>query len=174
MLYASMLLDKLRNRSDLRADLIISHAGARVWEYELPEVSINSFPFRRYQADDLFAAPASGSSNYMGMIIVPCSMGSLARMANGISNDLMTRAADVMLKERKKLILVTREAPLSQIHLRNMLSLTEAGAIVCPASPGFYHKPANMEELLNNTVERVLSLAGIESERYQWGNDAKN
>jgi 4-hydroxy-3-polyprenylbenzoate decarboxylase len=103
------------------------------------------------------------------MIICPCTMGTLGRIASGISSDLMTRSADVMLKERKKLILVPREAPLNLIHLTNMKLLTEAGAIICPASPSFYSKPATIEDLAMTVVDRVLSLAGFNLETFSWG-----
>ncbi len=112
---------------------------------------------------------ASGSAKYTTLIICPCSMGTLARIASGISNDLVTRAADVMLKERRKLILVTRDTPLSLIHLNNMKTVTEAGAIVCPASPSFYSKPQTFEELAATVIDRVIDLAGLEQDTYRWG-----
>jgi flavin prenyltransferase len=103
------------------------------------------------------------------MIIIPCSMGTLGRIASGVSGDLMTRSADVMLKERKKLILVTRETPYNLIHLNNMKLLTEAGAIIFPASPSFYSKPDTIEALVMTVVDRVLRLAGLQTEGYRWG-----
>jgi len=103
------------------------------------------------------------------MIICPCSMGTLARIASGISNDLTTRAADVVLKERRKLILVTRDTPLSLIHINNMKTVTEAGGIICPASPSFYSKPQSFEELASTVIDRVLDLAGLELASYRWG-----
>jgi 4-hydroxy-3-polyprenylbenzoate decarboxylase len=96
-------------------------------------------------------------------------MGTLARIATGVSNDLITRAADVMLKERRRLILVTRDTPLSLIHLNNMKTVTEAGAIVCPASPSFYSRPQTMEELAATVIDRVIDLAGLEQSSYRWG-----
>ncbi len=125
-----------------------------------------------YNPADLFAPMASGSAGYDTMIICPCTMGTLGRIASGVSSDLLTRAADVMLKERKKLILVPRETPLSLIHLSNMKFITEAGAIICPASPSFYSKPATIEALAMTVVDRILTLAGFEIETFNWGSDS--
>jgi 4-hydroxy-3-polyprenylbenzoate decarboxylase len=109
-----------------------------------------------------FDAPfASGSAAPEALVVVPCSMGTLGRIAGGTSDDLLTRAADVMLKERRKLILVPRETPLSLIHLRNMLAVTEAGAVVMPAAPGFYHRPQRVEELVDFIVSRILDHLGV-------------
>ncbi len=105
---------------------------------------------------DLFAPPASGSHDYDGLVVIPCSMGVVGRLASGVSNDLVTRAADVCLKERRKLILVIRETPLSLIHLRNLTTLTEAGAIVLPAAPAFYDDPKSINELVDFIIDRVL------------------
>jgi flavin prenyltransferase len=102
------------------------------------------------------------------MIVCPCSMGLLARIATGVSNDLVTRAADVILKERRRLILVPRDTPLSLIHLRNMTTLTEAGAIICPAMPSFYSRPTSFEALAATVIDRVLDLAGLELDTYRW------
>ena len=105
------------------------------------------------------------------MIIIPCTVGTLGRIASGQASDLITRTADVMLKERRKLILVTREAPLSLIHIRNMETITLAGGVICPANPGFYHKPTSLEDLVGSVVDRVLKVAGLELDGYQWGSD---
>ena len=125
-----------------------------------------------YQPGNFFAPMASGSAGYDAMIVCPCTMGTLGRIAAGVSSDLLTRAADVMLKERKKLILVPREAPFSLIHLNNMKLLTEAGAIICPASPSFYSKPATIEDVAMTVVDRVLALAGFDLESYAWGSSS--
>lgn len=111
---------------------------------------------------DYFSPPASGSFRHDGMVIVPCSMGTAARIAQGISDDLVTRAADVCLKERRRLILVPRETPWSLIHLRNMTQLAEAGAVILPANPGFYHKPQTIEDLVDHIVARILQQLGID------------
>jgi 4-hydroxy-3-polyprenylbenzoate decarboxylase len=103
------------------------------------------------------------------MFVVPCSMGTLGRIASGISDDLITRAADVVLKERRKLILVARETPYNLIHIKNMETVTLAGGIICPATPSFYSKPKTMEELAMTVVNRMLDLAGIDNKSYRWG-----
>jgi len=112
---------------------------------------------------------ASGSANYGTMIICPCSMGTIGRIATGISNDLTTRAADVILKERRKLIIVARETPLSLIHINNMKIITEAGGIICPATPSFYSKPQTFEALAATVIDRVLTLSGLDNKSYSWG-----
>jgi len=140
-----------------------------VWEYEIGSKSYNDYPFETIEPNDFFSGPASGSAGYSNMIICPASMGTIGRIAAGISNDLITRAADVMLKERKQLIVVPREAPYNLIHLRNMTSLTEAGAVVLPASPSFYSKPKTIEEAAATVVERILKVAGIDYDGFSWG-----
>lgn len=113
---------------------------------------------------DYFTPPASGSFRHDGMVIIPCSMGTAGRIAHGVSDDLLTRAADVCLKERRKLILVVRETPLNLVHLRTLTALTEAGAVVLPASPAFYHRPRSIEELVDTVVARVLQQLGVEQQ----------
>ena len=130
---------------------------------------MNNTPFKVYGKEDFFAPFASGSAGYDALIICPCSMGTLGRIASGISNDLITRAADVLLKERKKLICVVRETPYNLIHLRNMTAVTEAGGIICPATPSFYSKPQTIEEAAETVVDRALQLAGIDIKTYRWG-----
>jgi 4-hydroxy-3-polyprenylbenzoate decarboxylase len=125
-----------------------------------------------FSDDDRGALPASGSRRTSGMVICPCSMGTVAAIAGGTSRSLVERAADVTLKERRKLVLVPREAPLSLVHLRNLLSVTEAGAVVVPASPGFYHRPTQIGELVDFLVQRILDQLGIEIEiARRWGGD---
>ena len=119
-----------------------------------------------------FNAPfASGSAKYDTMIIIPCSMGTLGRIAHGISNDLISRAADVVLKERRKLIAVVRDTPFNLIHINNMKIVTEAGGIICPASPSFYSITKTIEEAAQTVVSRVLDLAGLEHESYRWNEE---
>jgi 4-hydroxy-3-polyprenylbenzoate decarboxylase len=113
---------------------------------------------------DYFTPPASGSFRHSGMVIIPCSMGTVGRIAGGISNDLTTRAADVCLKEKRKLILVVRETPWNLIHLRNMTALAEAGATVLPAAPAFYNRPRTIEDLVDTIVARTLQALGVEQE----------
>jgi 4-hydroxy-3-polyprenylbenzoate decarboxylase len=146
----------------------MSDPARKVWQHEIGTV-FDHRPFDLYDKNDFVAPFASGSANYDTMIICPCSMGTLGRIAHGLANDLMTRAADVMLKERRKLILVARETPLSLIHINNMKLVTEAGGIICPAVPSFYSKPASVEELAGTVVSRVLQLAGLGGSHYVWG-----
>lgn len=162
-IYAHLLLEKLRGLSDSWEEVavVVSDTAEKVWQYELPEVPLDTRPFARYMTDNFFAPMASGSGGYDAMIIIPCSVGTLGRIAAGTAGDLMTRAADVILKERKKLILVLREAPYSLLHLKNMVTITEAGGIICPAAPGFYHNPSTIDELCSTVVNRTLSLAGV-------------
>ena len=170
-IYGKLLLEKLDSLRDQISDcdVIFSENSIQVWEFELGPFDPSSVPFTIYDPNDFFAPMASGSAGYDTMIICPCTVGTLGRIAAGLSNDLMTRAADVMLKERRRLILVPREAPFSLIHLQNMKFLTEAGAIICPAAPSFYSKPGTIEELAMTVVDRVLSLAGFEFPNYSWG-----
>lgn len=171
-IYAKVLLDKITKLRDQfnEVSLVMSDNAREVWTLELGNKDFETYSFKTYSKNDFYAPFASGSAKYNTLIICPCSMGTLARIASGISNDLITRAADVMLKERRKLILVTRDTPLSLIHINNMKTLTEAGAIICPASPSFYSKPKTFEELAATVVDRVIDLAGIEQDSYRWGN----
>jgi len=169
-IYAKVLFAKLINLKDQIESIgvIFSGNAKDVWEYELGNKSYDQLPFKIYDKNDFFAPFASGSAKYNTMIICPCSMGTLARIATGISNDLITRAADVILKERRKLIMVVRDTPYSLIHLNNMKLVTEAGGIVCPASPSFYSKPVDFEALAATVVDRVVDLAGLEQNSYRW------
>ena len=139
-----------------------------VWEFELGNDSYKDYPFKYYKKNDFMAPFASGSAQYKSMIVAPCSMGTLARIATGVSNDLVTRAADVILKERRKLILVNRDTPLNLIHINNMKTITEAGGIIMPASPSFYSKPNNFEELAAKVINRVIDLADLKNDSYRW------
>ncbi len=172
-LYGKLLLDKLVTLQDQleTCAVVFSVNAVKVWEYELGPMDSSHLPFRLYSPFDLFAPPASGSAGYDTMIVCPCSMGTLGRIASGVSNDLMTRAADVMLKERRRLILVPREAPYSLIHLNNMELLTRAGAIVLPASPYFYSHPKTLEDLVSTVVDRILATAGFDVKSFHWRED---
>jgi len=173
-LYARLLLDKislLHGQVEV-CGVIFSENAKAVWEHELGEDPASLvYPdwMTVYGPSAFFAPMASGSAGYDTMVVCPCTMGTLGRIASRVSSDLLTRAADVMLKERKKLVLVPRETPFSLIHLNNMKSLTEAGAIICPASPSFYSKPVTIEALAMTVVDRALTLAGFELETYAWG-----
>jgi flavin prenyltransferase len=170
-IYAKVLLDKLRNLSSQYDELsiVMSDNAKTVWEHELGNSSYKDYGFKNYSKMDFNAPFASGSAKYNIMIVCPCSMGTLARISAGISNDLITRAADVVLKERRKLILVTRDTPLSLIHINNMKTVTEAGGIICPATPSFYSKPQTIEQVAATVIDRVIDLAGLENESYRWG-----
>lgn len=168
--YASQLIEKLRVLKEQLecCSIVISEQGKQVWEFELDHSNYTFPEFSYFDIHDFQAPFASGSAGYDALIICPCSMGTLGRIAAGVSNDLITRAADVMLKERKKLILVTRESPCSLIHLNNMKTVTEAGGIIMPASPSFYHKPETIEVLISTLVDRILTMAGLQMESYSW------
>ena len=140
--------------------VVYSENAKLVYRYEMGIDYKEDTIFKIYENNDFYAPFASGSANYDTMIICPCSMGTLGRIANGISNDLISRAADVILKERRKLIIVTRETPLSLIHINNMKKVTEAGGIICPANPSFYMKPENIQQLIQSVISKVLVLAG--------------
>ncbi len=167
--YAVRLLRAL-NDAQVPVRLVISKTGWRLLDEEMDIRSEDALRavtgdwsnVIMYQDDDRGATPASGSAPSMGMVVCPCSMGTLASIAQGTTRSLIERAADVVLKERRKLILVPRETPYSMIHLENMLRLTQAGAVILPASPGFYHRPQSMEDLYDFVVGRVLSQLGIE------------
>jgi flavin prenyltransferase len=152
--------------------VICSENARAVWKYELnedPDGVPRPDGVKFYDPADLFAPMASGSAGFDVMIVCPCTMGTIGRIASGVSTDLITRAADVMLKERKTLILVPREAPYNLVHLGNLKLLAEAGAIICPASPSFYSKPGSIEALVMTVVDRILTLAGFELETFNWG-----
>ncbi|MBL7814253.1 MAG: UbiX family flavin prenyltransferase [Saprospiraceae bacterium] len=169
-IYAKVLLDKLAQIKDqIEAVGVVMSDNARYnWQHELGTEGWRDYDFTFYGKMDFMAPFASGSARYDTMIVCPCSMGLLARMASGISNDLVTRAADVMLKERRRLIVVPRETPLSIIHINNMKTLTEAGAVICPATPSFYSKPTTLEDIAATVVDRILDLAGFEFNTYRW------
>jgi len=166
--YAKRLLDLLAGARDVEVGLCFSRSGRQVWQHEIGGEP--SYPFRTWALDDFRAPFASGSAGWDAMVVVPCSGGGLARIAHGISDDLIGRAADVMLKERRKLVLVMRETPLSLVHLENMLAVTRAGAVVLPASPSFYSKPAGVEALVDTVVGRVLDQLGLPQQiTPRWG-----
>ena len=170
-IYAKVLFDKLQKLSNQieQIGVIMSDNAKFVWETELGNTDYKKLPYTFYEKQDFMAPFASGSANFKTMIVCPCSMGTLGRISSGISNDLTTRAADVILKERRKLILVARETPLSLIHINNMKTITESGGIICPATPSFYSNPTSFEELASTVVDRVLTLSGFEHNSFSWG-----
>jgi flavin prenyltransferase len=169
--YAKNILHKLSALKECWSDLgvIMSINAQQVWQTELEDTSYTSLPGKLYTPQDFTAPFASGSGQYDTMIIIPCSMGTLGRIAAGMSNDLITRAADVMLKERRKLICVVRETPYNIIHIRNMETITLAGGVICPATPSFYSKPKTIDEVAATVVDRVLDLAGFNISTFRWG-----
>jgi 4-hydroxy-3-polyprenylbenzoate decarboxylase len=178
--YAKLLLDKLLLMSNYISDigLVMSNNAKSVWEHELGNkeyeqysmIQEGSVRITTYEKHDFSAPFASGSGQYNTMFVVPCSMGTLGRIANGISDDLVTRAADVILKERRKLILAVRETPYNLIHIKNMEQVTLAGGIICPATPSFYSQPKTIEEVASTVVDRMIDLAGLPQSTYRWGN----
>ena len=170
-IYAKVLLDKLVTlKSQIESiGLVMSDNAKYVWKQELENEDYKSYNLNHYSKLDFSAPFASGSANYNIMIVCPASMGTIGRIANGISNDLTTRAADVVLKERRKLILVARETPYNLIHIENMKKITSSGGIICPATPSFYSKPQNFEELAATVIDRVINLAEIKHNHYMWG-----
>ncbi|MBI5218390.1 MAG: UbiX family flavin prenyltransferase [Bacteroidia bacterium] len=171
--YAKQLFEKLQNLLPQieEAAVIFSDNAKKIWDYEIGDESYLRIPFKIYDRKDFSAPFASGSARYDTMIICPCSMGTLGRIAQGVSDDLITRAADVILKERRKLILVTREAPLNLIHINNMKLVTEAGGVICPANPSFYSKPQSINDLISSVTNRVMDLAGFDITSFRWGNN---
>ena len=170
-IYAKVLFDKLVQLKGQIDDVgvLMSDNAKLVWETELDNSDYKKYPFTFYDKMDFMAPFASGSANFCTMIICPSSMGTMGRIAAGISNDLTTRAADVILKERRRLIIVAREAPLSLIHINNMKKITEAGGIICPATPSFYSKPRTFEDLASTVIDRVVTLSGLQNNAYSWG-----
>jgi 4-hydroxy-3-polyprenylbenzoate decarboxylase len=169
--YAKRLLDTLVPLAPkVEVGLVLTQSGSEVWAHEIGEIP--PYPFKRYGLRDFRAPFASGSAGWDAMVVIPCSAGGLCRIAHGISDDLVGRAADVMLKERRKLVLVVRETPLSSIHLEAMLTVTRAGAVVLPAAPSFYSKPATIEALLDTVVGRVLDQLGLANRLMpRWGEE---
>jgi 4-hydroxy-3-polyprenylbenzoate decarboxylase len=172
-LYASLLIQKLLTiRTQWEAVSIVMTKNARtVWETELGNEAYKHLPLAVFETDDFMAPFASGSARYDTMIIIPCSMGTLGRIAGGISTDLISRAADVILKERRKLICVLRDMPYNLIHIRNMETVTLAGGIICPATPSFYSKPTSIEAIAATVVDRVIDLAGFDLKSFRWGEE---
>ncbi len=170
-IYAKVLLDKLQAVPEQWAEIsvVMSKNAKEIWQSELGNEDYTKYPFRYFDKYDFSAPFASGSARYHSLLVTPCSMGTLGRIAHGISDDLVTRAADVMLKERRKLILMIRDTPYSLIHIKNMELVTLAGGIICPATPSFYSQPTTMEALAATVVDRMLDLAGITINSYRWG-----
>ena len=170
-IYANLLLRKLQQLDNQLTELslVMTTNAKEVWKIELGNENFTGYKLKHYSQTDFNAPFASGSGQYDTMIIIPCSMGTLGRIASGISNDLISRAADVILKERRKLICVIRDMPYNLMHIRNMETITLAGGIICPATPSFYSKPTTIEEVAATVVDRVIDLAGLQNKSYRWG-----
>jgi len=169
--YATRLLDRLRG-ARVEVHLVVSQAGVVSAHHELglDRRALEALADVAYHPADVSAAIASGSFVSAAMVVVPCSMKTLAAVAHGLCDNLISRAADVMLKERRRLVLMVRETPLNLAHLRNMTAVTEMGGIIFPPLPAFYHRPTRIEELVDDTVERVLATIGIASAQPKvWG-----
>jgi 4-hydroxy-3-polyprenylbenzoate decarboxylase len=170
-LYASILIEKLltlRTQWE-KISIVMTKNAKQVWQTELGNHSYAALPLEIFETDNFSAPFASGSAKYDTMIVIPCSMGTLGRIASGVSSDLISRSADVILKERRKLICVIRDTPYNLIHIKNMESVTLAGGIICPASPSFYSNPSSIEAVASTVVDRVIDLAGFELESFRWG-----
>ena len=168
-IYARQLLTSLIDSNEVERVAVIYSANARAVVAHEGETMPVSAKIEEFDNDNLFASPASGSARWDAMVVVPSSVGTIGRVASGVSQTLIERAADVMLKERRRLIFVVRETPYSLIHLRNMTTLTEAGAVILPATPSFYSLPKDIEAVCQTVTERITAMLGIEGERYEWG-----
>jgi 4-hydroxy-3-polyprenylbenzoate decarboxylase len=172
-IYARQALDILCSHPDIeRIALVLSDNAEAVIKAEGEELPTHE-RITRYANNDMWSSLASGSARWDAMLVIPSSMGTAGRIAAGISRTLIERAADVMLKERRRLVLVVRESPYSLIHLRNMTTLTEAGAIIVPASPSFYFRPASIEELCLSITQRALEMCGLDVNHRAWGEAAE-
>ena len=173
-LYGKLFLDLLASIQDQweRVAVIASDNAKINWQIELNStLNKTNYPFDFYEKNDFMAPFASGSAQYDTMVVIPCSMGLLGRIAHGISNDLTTRAADVILKERRRLILVPRETPYNLIHIQNMETITRSGGIIAPASPSLYSRPESIEAFCMTIVYRIIDLMGLQYESYRWGSE---
>lgn len=172
-IYAESLLNYLSkvDKNELQLDIVMSDVAKTVWQQELRNRNFENYDFRIYKNSNFYAPFASGSAGYDTMIIIPCSMGTLGRIAHGVSNDLISRAADVILKEKQKLIIVPRETPFNHIHIKNLEILSTAGVDIIPAMPSFYSRPKTIEEVINTVVHRVMQHAGFDVDAYRWGGE---
>jgi flavin prenyltransferase len=167
-IYANRLIEHLKNLGH-EVQIVVTKMGDSVCKYERQTAQL-ALADIRYPSEDFFAPISSGTYPHDGMVVIPCSMGTLAKMATGVTDNLLTRAADVCLKERRPLIVVPREAPISLIHLENMRTLLQAGAVMIPASPHFYHHPKTIEDLIDNVLARVLDQLKVKHKiSPQWG-----
>ena len=175
IIYGIRLLEALREAS-VETHLIVSKAAevTRTYETDLSSQDLRNLADISYPIGDIGAPLASGSFRTMGMIIAPCSIKTMSELANGITSNLLTRAGDVVLKERRRLVLLLRESPLTTIHLRNMLALSESGAVIAPPVPAFYALPKTIDEVVRHTVGRVLDLFDIDTDFSRWGEQSSD
>jgi 4-hydroxy-3-polyprenylbenzoate decarboxylase len=169
-IYALKLMEKLQQLKNPPEEVavIFSDTAKEIWEAETGQKYSPIPPAKEFNNKTFYAPFASGSSLYDTMIICPASMGTTGRIANGTSDDLIARTADMMLKEKRRLIIVPRETPYSLIHINNMKTLTLAGAIICPATPSFYSNPETIDDLVMTVVNRIIDLAGFNSNSFRW------
>lgn len=175
IVYAVRALDLLRELG-VETHLVVSRAAqlTRTYETDLSKAELNSRADHVWSIDDIGAPLSSGSFRTLGMLIAPASMRTVAEIASGVTSSLLSRAADITLKERRTLVLMAREAPLNLIHLRNMTAVTEAGGTIFPPVPAFYNRPASLEQVIDNTVGRVLAQFGLDTEVYPvWDADLR-
>ena len=172
-IYALQLLEKLQQLKTGPSEIavIFSETAKEIWVAETGKIFHPTPPAKEFDNKSYYAPFASGSSQYDTLIICPASMGTTGRIANGTSDDLIARTADVMMKERRRLIIVPRETPYSLIHIENMKKLTLAGAIICPATPSFYSNPKTIDDLIMTVVDRIIDLAGFDSNGFRWMNN---
>lgn len=168
--YAIRLLERLRDRDEVETHLVISPSGVLNIRHELDmsRQDVHRLADHVYSPRDVGATLASGSFSTVGMVVVPCSMRTLAAVAHGLSDNLVTRAADVTLKERRRLVLMVRETPFNLAHLRNMTAVTEMGGVIFPPLPAFYMRPTSLEDMVDHTVSRVLELFDIDVPGPRW------
>lgn len=169
-IYAKRIIEIIKDKPEFVEDLsvVFTETALQVWKHEIDDLKIEDIPFKIYKNDNYFVPFASGSSDYDAMVVCPCSMGTLAKISNSIADNLLTRAADVMLKENRKLVIVPREAPMNLIHLKNMEKLMLAGAKICPASPSFYSKPLNIIQTVDTVVQKIFQLLQINIKFFEW------
>jgi 4-hydroxy-3-polyprenylbenzoate decarboxylase len=160
------LLDKNRNLFE-ELSVVFTDTAKKVWIHEIND-KIENIPFKIYDNNNFFVSFASGSSNYQTMIVCPCSIGTMSKIANSLADNLLTRAADVILKESRNLIIVPREMPYNLIHIENMKKLVLSGAKICPANPSFYSKPNTINELIDTVIQKIFQLVGIDISFFQW------
>lgn len=175
-IYPKLLIEKLLQLKEqwTEVSVVMSTNAKQIWTTEIGNDDFKNLAVKFFEKNDFNAPFASGSAKYNIMIVAPCSMGTLSRIASGASNDLVTRAADVILKERRKLVLMLRETPYSLVHIKNMEAVTLAGGIICPATPSFYSRPKTIEDAAMTVVDRLLDLAGLDINSYRWGAETGN